>query len=187
MWATPRSHRIGVGDDLFFWKAKEGLIAHWRATADEAVVSDPATLPWPDSVEMKYTRKFPMVEVATLTEPVSPWGRVRDLIGTKAGPNLGVIPVNDPAARNRLAALFTASTEPSVAEVALGVEVARARIDNEQDARTFVECQGPSGTARGRSRDLPVGGHGICPVVATRGARWWPWDLLAGGHHRVVG
>lgn len=140
MWATPKAYGIEVGDDLFFWKAPEGLIAHWRATADEATVTDPAMLPWPDSVDMNYTREFPMVEVATLDEPVIPWRRVQDLIGTKAGPNLGVIRVTDGAARDRLASLFPTSARASLTEAILRVETTRATIDSEEDARVFVEA-----------------------------------------------
>jgi hypothetical protein len=32
-----------------------------------------------------------------------------------------------------------------------------------------VRCQGSVGTARGRSRNLPAGGHGICPRAAISG------------------
>jgi hypothetical protein len=140
IWATPKAYGIEAGDDLFFWKAPEGLIAHWRATADEAVVTDPATLPWSDSVDMNYTRRFPMVEIATLDHPINPWSRVRDLIGTKAGPNLGVIRVADPAARDRLAALFPTSVESSRAEAILSAETTRATINSDHDARVFVEA-----------------------------------------------
>jgi hypothetical protein len=140
MWATPKAYGIEAGDDLFFWQAPEGLVAHWKAAADETPVSDPSTLPWPDSADMHYTREFPMVEVATLHEPFSPWSRLRELAGTNAGPNLGVIRILDEAARDRIASLFPASDDSAVAEAVVAVEVARSHIDSEQDARVFVEA-----------------------------------------------
>jgi hypothetical protein len=139
LWATPKAYGIALGDDLFFWQSGVGLVAHWRATADESVVDDPASLPWPDSVDMHYTREFPMVEVGTVAEPVAPWKRVGALIGTNAGPNLGVIRVTDPAGRDRLAALFTATSGLSAAEAVLAAEAERAAIASDEDARRFVE------------------------------------------------
>lgn len=35
-------------------------------------------------------------------------------------------------------------------------------------------CQGTSGSARGRSCDVPVDGRVFCPVMATRNAQGWP-------------
>ena len=52
----------------------------------------------------------------------------------------------------------------------------------------FAEgCQGPAGTARRRSWDVPVDGHVFCPVMATRTAQEWPsvrWAL--GGQVRGI-
>ena len=51
-------------------------------------------------------------------------------------------------------------------------ELRRMASDSVLDEQTMRElyCQGPVGTARGRPAELPAGGHGNCPVMASRSA-----------------
>ena len=105
------------------------------------------------------------------------------------------------AAEQRITELYTRAVDQLGAEkapVRLGGLHALERLaqNNPPQRQTIVDvicaylrmpytCQGSVGTARRRTRDLPGGGHGICPVAAMGSAQWRPPPVLLPG--QVIG
>lgn len=110
IWAMRANFGIRAGDDLFFWKARHGLVAHARATQDAQPVQGHERLPWPDHVSQPYKWRFAVDVIHDRDDPViTQWSSVQELIGSTTQANRPAIQLDD-VSLARFLELFSSDT-----------------------------------------------------------------------------
>lgn len=113
LWATPTRVNVSTDDDLFFWKAKTGLVAHAVATTDVSAVDPAEELPWPDHKIQPYKWKFGM---RLVDEPPSPverrWANMQERLGSGTAANKAGIRI-DANRVEAFIALFSELDQPA--------------------------------------------------------------------------
>lgn len=110
-FGTPnrRGASVRAGDDLFFWRSREGLFAHAVATDDAEPVTARSHVPWPSPHRYRYV--WPMRLVVELAVPLDLRWRDLDALAGIGGVWANRLPRVDDTGCAQVRALMAAAAQ----------------------------------------------------------------------------
>jgi putative restriction endonuclease len=157
---TSRGARVRAGDELFMWRAKEGLFAYCIVTGDAEPVTEDSHVPWPNRSKYKYV--WPIEVVIDRSEPLRiKWKELDSLAGIGGVPASQLPPIEEGRTGAVRDLFHSAGSERLVGiDAADTVRQDLQKINDEHDARVAVVAAILRRQGQGRFRQELLDAYG---------------------------